>query len=659
MNPLYRSLFKPILDKASRQAYRMRGSAGEFSKAADAAGQRIYNSPYYKAYMDAARGKSGRVKQAVALGTPIYAYNKLGDLTGLPFRTTEPEKEEKDIQEDITVKEQDNLLVTEKDKKETVDEGTEVNEETLTDDDNVSDDSTNNQSLVEQSNIYAGLIDNDSLQRIEGYKDVIRQIMGSGDEAQNMQSMAMLMQLGSALMSGKSMDRGLRGFMDIIGQAGMQTAPTLFQMGVEKGKADREIGAAALNMYMSELDKAQDRSGPFSVAYENVYKTNDKGELMYNDNGDPIVEGRRRVGTYYRNSPEIQNLMNINSQLGFDKFTFIDTTATKEGIAAGAPGGGAATFVSEAARDAQLKYAKYLKRGLDTMADYIMPLLIEKKGLVSGALEQTGRYIAPKVALFNEIFNEAVLSGSGGNMKDFQNEQLALAEDLTVPESAEYTVDMGGQKVGIFLDRGNKYGRNEGAKYAEDGVTLIDAGTPAEYVTWDSMKMMLKNPDRSALMTFETTLGLMLARDRQPTGRMLADVLRRSFAETRLTGFGDSVYTDPDQVIEGYTFIYKQLYNNMIDALEGAGYTSDYELSQNKGLTYAPDAFKVKGIDKFKNSYYQLRSTDTEGIFKHDIPGAESYGSYWQSIQGGIDSDHEENKKESKNIKQNILDQLE
>jgi hypothetical protein len=97
----------------------------------------------------------------------------------------------------------------------------------------------------------------------------------------------------------------------------------------------------------------------------------------------------------------------------------------------------------------------------------------------------------------------------------------------------------------------------------------------------------------------------------------------------------------------------------MIDALDGAGYTSDYELSQTKGLTYAPDAFKVKGIDKFKNSYYQLRSTDTEGIFKHDIPGAENFGSYWQSIQGGIQSDHEENKKESKNIKQNTLNQLE
>ena len=646
MNPFLRPLFKPILNKAARQAYKMTGTAQDFAtRAAD----RV--KPYAKNYMDAAAGNQGRFKQSVALGAPPLAYGVY------PERTTDPIIEEKPAEP--PKKEDDLLEFPEEEKKENIPENVEVDEDTVTTNDMAEDDDTNNRAIREQSNMYAGLIDNDSLTRIEGYKDVIRQIMGSGDESQNMQSMAMLMQLGSALMSGKSMDRGLKGFMDIIGQAGMQTAPTLFQMGVEKGKADREIGAAALNMYMSELDKAQDRSGPFSVAYENVYKTNDKGELMYNDNGDPIVDGRRRVGTYYRNSPEIQNLMNINSQLGFDKFTFIDTTATKEGIAAGAPGGGTATFVSEAARDAQLKYAKYLKRGLDTMADYIMPLLIEKKGLVSGALEQTGRYIAPKVALFNEIFNEAVLSGSGGNMKDFQNEQLALAEDLTVPESAEYTVDMGGQKVGIFLDRGNKYGRNEGAKYAEDGVTLIDAGTPAEYVTWDSMKMMLKNPDRSALMTFETTLGLMLARDRQPTGRMLADVLRRSFAETRLTGFGDSVYTDPDQVIEGYTFIYKQLYNNMIDALDGAGYTSDYELSQSKGLTYAPDAFKVKGIDKFKNSYYQLRTTDTEGIFKHDIPGAESYGSYWQSIQGGIDSDHEENKKESKNIKQNILDQLE
>ena len=317
MNPFLRPLFKPILNKAARQAYKMTGTAQDFTtRAAD----RV--KPYAKNYMDAAAGNQGRFKQSVALGAPPLAYGVY------PERTTDPIIEEKPAE---PPKKEDNLLeFPEKEKKENIPEDVDVSENTVTTDDMSEDDDTNNRAIREQSNMYAGLIDNDSLTRIEGYKDVIRQIMGSGDESQNMQSMAMLMQLGSALMSGKSMDRGLKGFMDIIGQAGMQTAPTLFQMGVEKGKADREIGAAALNMYMSELDKAQDRSGPFSVAYENVYKTNDKGELMYNDNGDPIVDGRRRVGTYYRNSPEIQNLMNINSQLGFDKFTFIDTTATKE-----------------------------------------------------------------------------------------------------------------------------------------------------------------------------------------------------------------------------------------------------------------------------------------------------------------------------------------
>ena len=147
MNPLYRSLFKPILNKASRSAYRMRGTAKEFTKAADAAGERIYNSPYYKAYMDAAKGKSGRVKQAAAIGTPIYAYNKLTDLGGMPFRTTEPEKVEED--KDVIAKDppgkHDDILVTEKDKKETVDENTEISEETLTTDDGISDQESTNQ----------------------------------------------------------------------------------------------------------------------------------------------------------------------------------------------------------------------------------------------------------------------------------------------------------------------------------------------------------------------------------------------------------------------------------------------------------------------------------------------------------------------------------
>ena len=649
-NPFLRPLFKPILNKAARSAYRMTGTAQEFAtRAAEKA------RPYAKNYMDAAAGNQGRFKQSIALGAPPLAYGVYPErVKTLPVDEIVEEKptEKKTPDDDL-------ITFPETEKKEIVDSDTESHEEVNATGDSVEDQETTNTALLEQSNMYAGLIDNDSLRRIEGYKDVIRQIMGDGDEGQKMQSLAMLLQVGSALMSGKTDQPGMAGFFDVVGQAGMQMAPTLFQIGVEKGKADREIGAAALNMYMSELDKMNDRSGPFTVVYENIYKENDKGEMMFDRNGDPILQDRQRLQTFYRKSPEIQNLMDINSQLGYDRFTFVDTTASKEGIKIGAPGGGQATFKTPAQMDQQLKYAKYLKRTLDTMADFIMPTIIENRDVVLGAIGEAGRFFGPKVALFNQIMDAAVTSGSGGDMKDFEREVGAYAKENTVPERSDYVIDTPNGKVGVWLDHANKYGENEGARYSDDGKTMLDPGKAAEYVTWDSMKMILENPDRSALMTFETTLGLALARDRQPTGRMLADVLRRSFAETKMTGFGDSVYTSPEQVIEGFTFIYNQLYNNMLSALEGAEYTSDYEFSQQSGWTHAPDSFKISGIDKFKGAYYQLRYNDKENYYRHDIAGAELYGAYKYSIEGNLTQDHQENKESTQSITDNILEQLE
>jgi hypothetical protein len=643
MNPFLRPLFKPILNRASRAAYYAQEQA---SKAYQGA------KPYAQNYMDAAAGNQGRFKQGVALGSPLAAYG------ALPERTTTPDKEPDTTVEDaqLPLPKEDELFISEDQEK--VFEEIETQEEMNATGDQADNGEANTKAVVDNTNAYAGLIENDSLTRIEGYKDVIRQIMSDGDESQRMQSTALLMQLGSALMSGKSMDPGLKGFMDIVGQAGMQVAPTLFQMGVEKGKAEREIGAAALNMYMSELDKMQDRSGPFTVVYENLYKTNDNGELMYGPNGDPIKTGSRRVQTFYRQSPEVQNFMNINSELGYDRFTFVDTSASKEGMNVAGYGGGTATFQTDAAQADQLKYGKYLKRTLDTMADYIMPILIDQKDVVAGAIGEIGRFVGPKVSLLNQLMSTAV--NNSGDLKQFETQALDFAEANTVPEKATTYIDVGGgQRLGVFVDTGNKYGQNEGARYSEDGKTMLDPGTPAQLVTWDDMRLILENPNRSALMTFETTLGLALARDRQPTGRMLADVLRRSFAETRMTGFGGTEATDPNQVIENYVFIFNQLSKNMAGAFEGAGLTSDYDKSQQFGLTYAPDDFKIAGLDKFSNSYYSLRHNDKSNFFKHDIYGSELYGAYAQSIRGGINADHEENKQSSQNIKNSYLEQFE
>ena len=646
MNPLYRSLFKPILNKASRSAYRMRGTAKEFTKAADAAGERIYNSPYYKAYMNAARGKEGKFKQAVAIGTPIYAYNKLTDLGGMPFRTTEPEKVEED--KDVTAKdppgEHDDILVTEKDKKETVDENTEISEETLTTDDGISDQESTNQALVEQNNLYGGLIENDSLRRIEGYKDVIRQFIGTGEESEQMQKNALLLQLGSALMGGKSLDPGLKGFMEIVGNAGMQVAPTLFQMGVERGKAEREIGAAALNLYMNQLDKAKDRSGPFTVAYENVYKTDGNNNFVYDAAGNPIIIDRKRIGTYYRKSPEISDLMDINNGLGWEKYTFIDTTATKEGIAVSGMGEGMQSSMESAAgRDAQKKYARYLQRGLNTMADTIMPLIIDQRDTLTGFWGEVGRLLGPKKAVIDALQKDVL--------------QDMTDNDFIVYESPEAYQVINGQEIGFFIDHKNKYGFNVDPVYADGGKTLVDPGEKAWIPTRKGIEMLLDNPNRLVTKAFETTLGLMLARDRQPTGRMLADVLRKSFAETQMTGLGGELTTSPVQVINNYVNLYGQLYRNMTNALNSAQVTDDRDVADRAGWDYDTESFKITGLDKFVSSYYQLRYSGDER-YNQDIAGAPLYGYWVDSMGGNIQLDHNEDMSNTADIHSNIMEKL-
>ena len=186
--------------------------------------------------------------------------------------------------------------------------------------------------------------------------------------------------------------------------------------------------------------------------------------------------------------------------------------------------------------------------------------------------------------------------------------------------------------------------------------TLIDPGEAAWIPTRSGIEMLLDNPNRLATKTFETTLGLMLARDRQPTGRMLADVLRRSFEETKMTGLGGDLSTSPVQVINNYVRIYGQLYKNMNNAFSAAGVTDDEDVGNQPGWTYDPISFKIDGLDKFVSSYYQLRYNDERYV--EDIEGAPLYGAWKLSIGGNIQLDNNENMGNTTDIHSNIMDQL-
>ena len=145
-------------------------------------------------------------------------------------------------------------------------------------------------------------IDNDSLDRISNYKNIIQKVLGDSSGGNNLQKSALLLQLGSSLMSGRTEQPGLRGFFDIVGQAGAQVAPTLFEMGIQKQKADREISSAALDLYFAEIEQSGDRSGKHLNVYQ-TYETNDDGQLRLDSNNKPIkLENPIRLPTVKLNS---------------------------------------------------------------------------------------------------------------------------------------------------------------------------------------------------------------------------------------------------------------------------------------------------------------------------------------------------------------------
>ena len=521
----YRDLFKPILNAASRAKYKMKEDFGPaFTKAGE--------NPYVKGYWDLASGKKGRLKQGFAIGAPIYAGSKLQGLV--------PERAEEvvtDVKKEEIIEPDESVTITEKEQKEILPEEIEISEEIPTDGADENSSEKKGEALMDQTNMYMGDMDNESLNRIEGYKEIIRDFMGSGDESTKMQNLALLMSVGSSLMTGKTDQQGVMGFFDVIGKTGMQVAPMLFQMGVEKGKAEREIGAAALNMYMAELDKGQDRSGPFTVVYENVYETDGENGLKYNAMGDPIVVDRRRVGTFYRKSPEVMSYMDLNNQFGFDKFTFIDSTATPEGMQITGLGEQVEqSMYTKAQRDQKINYADYVGKGIDVMADFIMPTIIANKDTLTGFWGEVGRVYGPKYAAVQSLLDGAVLDGMGGQGKldEAYNQQLNfMNEQNYIVNRAPDTYQMiNGKKIGFFIDEKNEYGFNQNPN--PDGT----GGEPTWLATTDGMTRLLTNPNRSAMITFENTLGLMLSRDRQPTGRMLADILARSIADTQMTSFG-------------------------------------------------------------------------------------------------------------------------
>jgi hypothetical protein len=486
-------------------------------------------------------------------------------------------------------------------------------------------------------------IDNDSLKRINNYKDIINNFLGESSGGDKLQQTALLLQLGTSLMTGRTDQPGLRGFFDVVGQAGAQTAPMLFQMGLEKQKAEREISSAALDLYFKQLDDASDRSGPYVNVYQ-AYETTDDGFLKLDDNNQPIrLKQPKKIITVKRTSPEESKFYKLNQDLGFNVYEFVEPGEGTDAFGMAFTDTLATGKGDTAAQAASLDYAKYLQRALPTLAEDIIPMMIDRPELL-GSRGALGKALGPYYETLKE-FNVDLLKDNVFTVREQGN-------------GTDFIPGLG--EVNIFIDYNNDYkgnGINEidggdfGSIDVSDGKYGYDENNnpvKAYIVAGDFEKMLKSSAERSVLETFETTLGLMLARDRQPTGRMLADVLKRSFADVSLTG---SRAAGGQAVITNYIRIYKQLYDNMAGALAYAGRTSD---------NY-PSLYQVKGSKTLENSWYDYLTKDGRELpasLKYDLPSGQTFDQWFSSNTGNIMMNNEENKQTSGNYMSDLRNSL-
>jgi len=485
--------------------------------------------------------------------------------------------------------------------------------------------------------LQAGTIfpENESLSEVKAYADSLRGLLGD-DKGQRMANTAMLAQLGMALMTGKSLQGGTAGFLDVAGQAGLQVAPMMIQMGVEQSKQDRELGLAAFQIWKEEKDAAKKTSGSFYNMYQVGYEFDpNTGKPKMLANGQPRYSSNTFRDVVQQNSPSMTEYLALNKDpkqnpnYPFPMYIPISQSASESG-SAGLGGSGASGLAPNTAAGAQdqLKFSKYIYSNMDDVYRYIN-IAMDKQHLI-GAKGELGQFGTAPAYYFNELLN-----GGSKSSEQFMSESKGMAQEAVnnltenyMEGSADPSQGFGivndaanssmgsiygktytGPDLPVFVDYNNAKGQNIGVSSEKP------YGQANVYLVKGELDRMFTDPDIPGMQVFERTLGLLLARSRQPTGRMLADVLRASFQDASVSGF-TGADARPDMVINKLWSLANKLEGDMQSGFLAANVISSdraiklfeggVKEAQSRGYTVDDTLFNFPEKEAATNKFYQL-----------------------------------------------------
>ena len=398
--------------------------------------------------------------------------------------------------------------------------------------------------------------------KVNAIKEQLGELVGDPRDSNNIN---MLYQLGASLMTGKTLKGGMAGFFDVAGQAGLQILPQMLAISDRSNARDQELALAAFEL-VQEANNKDDNFGPgkgtMVYPHQIQYKM-ENGEYVKDEGGNFIPTGYVPVGSGFGFSKDYQSqgMMNANSVLTSQGlpplYTLLDAATTG---ASGAFGANELTSETPGNRDEAKKYATVLERGLPRIADMLSYITTYNNGTFNsdtsigpaGILAEKARNL---LAPWEQIASMAPFMGNNesevmGNMAKSYQEAFEMVDQYWTQQMDTDN----GRLVDIedlsSLNRDGTYTDTQGLyagqtyTYRDQAGNLQTAQTEAGAIYETPLSLKLKigaqtnpwNDTNVGLMEqYKNQIGMVVARYKQPTGRLLADTIRDSKNDIDLT----------------------------------------------------------------------------------------------------------------------------
>ena len=399
-----------------------------------------------------------------------------------------------------------------------------------------------------------------SLEGINKYKQELKAVIGEEDKTTGT---LLLMQLGLGMMAGKSDQPGFAGFAEILGKTGQEVLPMWLEHTQNLRKEDKEIGLAAYEMLREDRAAKRERESDLAdwiwkEDYKNIMNppgtlSNIMVKRVRTLPGGETDETWEILKQTHSKSPEALAIL----AAGDPNMRVVPLNISDAGLLAGGLGSPQGKW-TDAQRGENANLAVTLGKNIGQILDFLMD---PKQGLHSGNFKTgyTGRVI--KGLRF--ITKEAQQALDAIGLKSPILGEMYTGMYGALGESTAMNLDSLVESGGIMPGAGNQMSSEHAAKGINDVWHGTAEGANGQMIEGDfATEAYVRSLTDNSLYDIEQQLtnmmGFLMARLKQPTGRLLADTIKSSIAEQSPLGG----MKDPVQAANQMHFFVKTLYES-------------------------------------------------------------------------------------------------